>query len=66
MYRIVINNGDMFDIDADKAEDYGDELLFCRNNDKDNCVAAYKKSIAIISDNPKRIRRSEICTHQKM
>ena len=35
MYRIVTNNGDMFDIDADKAEDYGDELLFCRNNDKD-------------------------------
>ena len=50
----------MFDIDADKAEDYGEELLFCRNNDKDNCVAVYKKSIAIISDNPKRIRRSEI------
>lgn len=60
MYRIVTNNGDVFDIDADKVEDYGDVLSFCRNDDKENCIVVYKKSIAIISDTPKRIRRSEI------
>ena len=50
MYRIVTNNGDVFDINADKAEEYDDELLFYRNNDKDSSIVVYKKSIAIISD----------------